>query len=146
MLIATFNFHPSPYMYFIKGKSVFQDRATQDAPNSDRVATKPYLRQFWGSALTASNASVLTLAISALQKCLLGCPQTRWTSGHRDQKKYCLRRRPYRVCSLLRWLSISRADDHAALDGHQLPHILLGLAVFQIKSFFPRCQLAAFFF
>jgi hypothetical protein len=58
MLIATFNFHPSPYVYFIKGKSVFQDRATQDAPNSDRVATKPYLRQFWGSALTASNASV----------------------------------------------------------------------------------------
>ena len=35
---------------------------------------------------------------------------------------------------------------HAALDRHQLPHILLGLAVFQIKSFFPRCQLAAFFF
>jgi hypothetical protein len=87
MLIATFNFHPSPYVYFIKGKSVFQDRATQDAPNSDRVATKPYLRQFWGSALTASKASVLTLAISALRKCLLGCPQTRWTSGHRDQKQ-----------------------------------------------------------
>ena len=57
-------------MYFIKGKSVFQDRATQDAPNSDRVATKPYLRQFWGSALTASNASVLTLAISARKKAL----------------------------------------------------------------------------
>jgi hypothetical protein len=94
MLIATFNFHPSPYVYFIKGKSVFQDRATQDAPNSDRVATKPYLRQFWGSALAASKASVLTLAISALRKRLLGCPQTRWTSGHRDQKKYCLRRRP----------------------------------------------------
>ena len=35
---------------------------------------------------------------------------------------------------------------HAALDRYQLPHILLSLAVFQIKSFFPRCQLAAFFF
>ena len=60
----------------------------------DMGADEPYLRQFWGSALTASKASVLTLAISALRKCLLGCPQTRWTSGHRDQKKYCLRRRP----------------------------------------------------
>ena len=47
-----------------------------------------------GSAVAASKASVLTLAISALRKCLLGCPQTRWTSGHRDQKKHCLRRRP----------------------------------------------------
>ena len=47
-----------------------------------------------GSAVAASKASVLTLAISALRKCLLGCPQTRWTSDHRDQKKHCLRRRP----------------------------------------------------
>lgn len=44
--------------------------------------------------INASKASVLTLAISVLRKCLLGCPQTRWTSGHRDQKKCCLRRRP----------------------------------------------------
>jgi len=90
MLIATFNFQPSPYVYFIKGKSVFQDRATQDAPNSDRVATKPYLRQFWGSALTASRASVATLAIFASRrdaKTLVGePPQTRlWdilSQGH----------------------------------------------------------------
>ena len=55
---SSFQLFCSSLVYFIKGKSVFQDRATQDAPNSDRVATKPYLRQFWGSALTASNASV----------------------------------------------------------------------------------------
>ena len=89
-----FQFSPLPLCVFYKRQISFQDRATQDAPNSDRVATKPYLRQFWGSALTASKASVLTLAISALRKRLLGCPQTRWTSVHRDQKKYCLRRRP----------------------------------------------------
>ena len=53
-----------------------------------------FSRGFRGIALAASKASVLTLAISALRKCLLGCPQTRWTSGHRDQKKRCLRRRP----------------------------------------------------
>ena len=53
-----------------------------------------FSRGFRGIALAASNASVLTLAISALRKCLLGCPQTRWTSGHRDQKKCCLRCRP----------------------------------------------------
>ena len=53
-----------------------------------------FSRGFRGSAVAASKASVLTLAISALRKCLLGCPQTRWTSGHRDQKKRCLRRRP----------------------------------------------------
>ncbi len=57
-------------------------------------AASVFSRSFRGSALAASKASVLTLAISALRKCLLGCPQTRWTSGHRDQKKHCLRRRP----------------------------------------------------
>jgi len=59
-----------------------------------KAAASVFSRSFRGSALAASNASVLTLAISVMRKCLLGCPQTRWTSGHRDQKKYCLRRRP----------------------------------------------------
>ena len=108
MLIATFNFHPSPYVYFIKGKSVFQDRATQDAPNSDRVATKPYLRQFWGSALTASRASVATLAIFASRraaKTLVGePPQTRlWDSSAQTPLCYfgtkCPKIRPLRCAS-----------------------------------------------
>jgi hypothetical protein len=52
MLIATFNFRPSLHAYFTKGKLGFQDIATQDAPNSDRVAIKPYLHLFEGGALS----------------------------------------------------------------------------------------------
>lgn len=75
MLIATFNFHPSRYVYLIKDKSVFQDRSTQDTPNSDRVAVRPYLYQYEGSALTTSWVSVVALAVFAARgvaKRLLG--------------------------------------------------------------------------
>ena len=49
----------------------------------------------FGMGIAATVVLILSnMAISALRKCLLGCPQTRWTSGHRDQKKHCLRRRP----------------------------------------------------
>ena len=52
MLIATFNFRPSFHTYFTKGKLGFQDMATQDAQNRDRVAVKPYLHLFEGGALS----------------------------------------------------------------------------------------------
>ena len=104
-----------------------------------------------GDALTASRASVATLAIFASRrdaKTLVGePPQTRWTSGHRDQKKHCLR---HRALSLLFLFALAVRDTqqmvNVGLDRHSLPHFLLRRAVLSIERLFPRRQLASFFF
>ena len=104
---------------------------------------------FPGNALTASRASVATLAIFASRrasKTLVGePPQTRlWDILSQSN----LSASPSLTGLLLISLVVRQPAQmiHAALDRYQLPHILLGLAVFPIKSLFPRCQLAAFFF
>ncbi len=55
------------------------------------LQTKPYLRQFWGSALTAQGKWLIDLQFP---RCGGVPPNPLDFWGHRDQKKYYLRRRP----------------------------------------------------
>ena len=104
---------------------------------------------FPGNALTASRASVATLAIFASRraaKTLVGePPQTRlWTFC---PKVNCLR---HRRLSLLFLSALAVRDAQQmidiGLDRHGLPHLLLRRAVLGIERLFLRRQLAAFFF
>lgn len=93
----------------------------------------------------ASNSGVATLRNFLLaagpQKCLLGAPQARWTSGQIVPKS---RRYAPVVCGLslsllgLIFPPVRYAEQiiNVRLDRHSLPHIRLGLAVFRIEGFF----------
>ena len=129
--------------------------------------------EFPGNALTASRASVATLAIFAIlraAKTLVGePPQTRlWDSSAQTPLCYfgtkCPKSRPLRcassphkvIClrhrslSLLFLFALAVRDAQqmvdVGFDRHGLPHFLLRRAVLGIERLFPRRQLAAFFF
>ena len=104
---------------------------------------------FLGNALTASRASVATLAIFASRraaKTLVGePPQTRlWDFLSQSN---CLRH-----CRLsLLFLFVLAVRDaqqmiDIGLDRHGLPHLLLRRSVVSVERLFLRRQLAAFFF
>ena len=104
---------------------------------------------FPGNALTASRASVATLAIFASRraaKTLVGePPQTRlWDFLSQSN---CLRH-----CRLsLLFLFVLAVRDaqqmiNIGLDRHGLPHLLLCRSVVSVECLFPRRQLAAFSF
>ena len=102
-----------------------------------------------GEALTASRASVATLAIFATlraAKTLVGePPQTRlWDKMSQSN---CLRHRRLSLLFLFA-LAVRNAQQmvNVGLDRHGLPHFLLRRAVLSIERLFPRRQLAAFFF
>ena len=104
---------------------------------------------FPGDALTASRASVATLAIFASRrtaKTLVGePPQTRlWDFLSQSN---CLR---HRRLSLLFLFALAIRDAQQmidiGLDRHGLPHLLLRRSVVSVECLFPRRQLAAFFF
>lgn len=105
---------------------------------------------FPGDALTASRASVATLAIFAIlraAKTLVGEPPQTWHFGTKCPKVICLR---HRALSLLFLFALAVRDTQqmvdVGLDRHGLPHLLLRRAVLGIECLFPRRQLAAFFF
>lgn len=109
----------------------------------------PFFVGFPGDALTASRASVATLAIFASRraaKTLVGePPQTRlWDILSQSN---CLR---HRSLSLLFLFVLAVRDTQQmvdiGLDRHGLPHFLLCRAVLGIEHLFLRRQLAAFFF
>ena len=110
----------------------------------------PFFVGFPGDALTASRASVATLAIFASRraaKTLVGePPQTRYF-GTFCPKVICLR---HRALSLLFLFALAVRDTQQmvdiGLDRHGLPHFLLRRAVLGIERLFLRRQLAAFFF
>ena len=101
-----------------------------------------------GDALTASRASVATLAIFAIlraAKRLLGSlPKPGFGTFY--PKVICLR---HRALSLLFLFALAVRDAqqmvNVGLDRHGLPHFLLRRAVLGIERLFPRRQLAAFF-
>ena len=104
---------------------------------------------FPGDALTASRASVATLAIFASRrdaKTLVGePPQTRlWDKMSQSN---CLR---HRALSLLFLFALAIRDAQQmidiGIDRHGLPHLLLRRSVVSVECHFSRRQLAAFFF
>ena len=104
---------------------------------------------FPGYALTASRASVATLAIFAIlraAKTLVGEPP-KPGFGTFCPKVICLR---HRALSLLFLFALAVRDAqqmvNVDLDRHGLPHFLLRRAVLGIEHLFLRRQLAAFFF
>ena len=108
-----------------------------------------FLHYFGGSALTASRASVATLAIFASQrdaKTLVGePPQTRlWDILSQSN----LSASPCAIAPVPFALAVRDAQQMVdiCLDRHGLPHFLLRRAVLSIERLFPRRQLAAFFF
>lgn len=104
---------------------------------------------FPGNALTASRASVATLAIfasrRAAKRLLESLPKPGF--GTKCPKVICLR---HRSLSLLFLFVLAVRDTQQmvdiGLDRHGLPHFLLRRAVLSIERLFPRRQLAAFFF
>ena len=109
----------------------------------------PFFVGFPGDALTASRASVATLAIFASRraaKTLVGePPQTRlWDILSQSN---CLR---HRALSLLFLFALAARDTqqmiNVGLDRHGLPHFILRRSVVSVECLFPRRQLAAFFF
>ena len=106
--------------------------------------------EFPGNALTASRASVATLAIFAFRraaKTLVGEPPQTRLFGTSCPKVCCLR---HRRLSLLFLSALAVRDAQQmidiGLDRHGLPHFLLCRAVLGIERLFLRRQLAAFFF
>lgn len=113
------------------------------------MALPPFFVGFPGDALTASRASVATLAIFAFRraaKTLVGePPQTRlWDFLSQSN---CLR---HRALSLLFLFALAARNAqqmvNVGLDRHGLPHFLLRRSVISVECLFPRRQLAAFFF
>ena len=73
----------------------------------------------------------------APQKCLLGAPQTRWTSGHFVQKSLLSAAPALPLLGLIFppfWIAAQEVD--VALDRHSLTHIRLGFAVLGIEGLF----------
>ena len=105
---------------------------------------------FWGSALTASRASVATLAIFAARE---GRKNACWGASPnpalRDKMSQSkLSASPSLPLLFLILAPVRHAQQivNVGLDRHGLPHFLLRRAVLGIERLFPRRQLAAFFF
>lgn len=103
-----------------------------------------------GISLTASRASVATLAIFASRraaKTLVGEPPQTRHFGTSCPEVCCLR---HRSLSLLFLFALAVRDTqqmvNIGLDRHGLPHFLLRRAVLGIERLFLRRQLAAFSF
>ena len=109
-----------------------------------------FLHYFGGSALTASRASVATLAIFVARgaaKTLVGEPPQTRHFGTSCPEVCCLRHRCLSLLFLI-FALVRQAEQmiDIRLDRHGLPHFLLGRPVLGIEGFFSRCKFAAFFF
>ena len=109
-----------------------------------------FLRCFGGSALTASRASVATLAIFAARG---GRKNACWGASPnpalRDKMSQSkLSASPPLPLLFLILAPVRHAQQivNVGLDRHGLPHFLLGGPVLGVQSFFLRRQLAALFF
>ena len=109
----------------------------------------PFFVGFPGDALTASRASVATLAIFAslrAAKTLVGePPQTRLWDILSQSK---LSASPSLPLLFLILAPVRHAQQivNVGLDRHGLPHFLLGSPVLGVQGLFLRRQLAALFF
>ena len=109
-----------------------------------------FLHYFGGSALTASRASVATLAIFAARE---GRKNACWGASPNPALWDILSQSKLSASPSLPLLFLILAPVRHAqqivnvgLDRHGLPHFLLRRAVLGIERLFPRRQLAAFFF
>ena len=110
----------------------------------------PFFALFGGSALTASRASVATLAIFAARE---GRKNACWgaspTPALRDKMSQSkLSASPSLPLLFLILASVRHAQQivNIGLDRHGLPHFLLGCPVLGVQGLFLRRQLAALFF
>ena len=58
------------------------------------TALPPFFAWVPGERVSGKQGKCIDTCNFRAAEMLVGVPQTRWTSGHRDQKKCCLRRRP----------------------------------------------------
>ena len=113
-------------------------------------AQPPFFRAVWGSALTASRASVATFAIFAARE---GHKNACWGASPNPTLRDILSQSKLSASPSLPLLFLILAPvRHAqqmvniSLDRHGLPHFLLGGPVLGVQGLFLRRQLAAFFF
>ena len=114
------------------------------------IRTSVFLRCFGGSALTASRASVATLAIFAARG---GCKNACWGAAPNPALWDILSQSKLAASQSLTLLflipaSVRHAQQtvNVGLDRHGLPHFLLGGSVLGVHGLFLRRQLAALFF
>ena len=113
-------------------------------------AQPPLFRAVWGSALTASRASVATLAIFAARG---GRENACWGASPNPVLRYKMSQSKLVASQSLPLLflipaSVRHAQQmvNVGLDRHGLPHFLLSGPVLGIQSLLLRRQLAALFF
>ena len=110
----------------------------------------PFFASFPGYALTASRASVATLAIFASRG---GCKNACWGASPNPAlwdklSQSLLSASPSLIAPVPYFALVRQAEQmiDICLDRHGLPHLLLGRPVLGIEGFFPRCKFAVLFF